>query len=137
MLLISSLSSVYYILCPSLGPNLIVFYFTENGDDVQDIVLSNDIPSNISSHAPQENNEEDGAEVIVFTMDGSDDLYGIQVTHDETGNIQKYQFKFRFGIILIYLIKKILFIFDILEQHRMVNWNQFQKRLPFFQMKIK
>lgn len=42
-------------------------------------------------------------------MDGSDDLYGIQATHDETGNIQKYQFKFRFGIILIYLRKNIVY----------------------------
>lgn len=34
-------------------------------------------------------------QVIVFSVDGSDDLYGIQFAQDEEGNMQRYQFKFR------------------------------------------
>ncbi|KAJ8965621.1 hypothetical protein NQ314_004013 [Rhamnusium bicolor] len=34
-------------------------------------------------------------QVVVFSLDGSDDLYGIQFAQDEEGNVQKYQFKFR------------------------------------------
>lgn len=38
----------------------------------------------------------DGADqVVVFTVDGSDDLFGIQIIQDDEGNTQKYQFKFR------------------------------------------
>lgn len=34
-------------------------------------------------------------QVVVFTVDGSDELYGIQIIQDDQGNSQKYQFKFR------------------------------------------
>lgn len=36
-----------------------------------------------------------GDQVVVFTVEGSDELYGIQVLLDEHGNSQKYQFKLR------------------------------------------
>nr|XP_023012759.1 uncharacterized protein LOC111502827 [Leptinotarsa decemlineata] len=34
-------------------------------------------------------------QVVIFKVEGSDDLYGIQLAQDEEGNIQKYQFQFR------------------------------------------
>ncbi|KAJ8961493.1 hypothetical protein NQ318_014741 [Aromia moschata] len=34
-------------------------------------------------------------QVVVFSVDGSDELFGIQFAQDEEGNLQKYQFKFR------------------------------------------
>lgn len=36
-----------------------------------------------------------GDQVVVFTVEGSDELYGLQVLLDEHGNSQKYQFKLR------------------------------------------
>lgn len=36
-----------------------------------------------------------GQQVILFRIDGSDDLYGLQVTQDDEGNLQKFQFKVR------------------------------------------
>lgn len=41
------------------------------------------------------NPDENGEQVVVFSVDGSDELYGIQMILDEQGNTQKYQFKFR------------------------------------------
>ncbi|XP_060525654.1 uncharacterized protein LOC132701598 [Cylas formicarius] len=35
----------------------------------------------------------DQNQVVVFTMEGSDDLYGLQVATDDHGNVRKYQFK--------------------------------------------
>ncbi|CAH1173605.1 unnamed protein product [Phaedon cochleariae] len=34
-------------------------------------------------------------QVVIFNMEGSDDLYGIQFAQDEDGNMQKYQFQVR------------------------------------------
>lgn len=39
--------------------------------------------------------ETNDQQVIVFSVEGSDDLYGIQFAQDEEGNMQRYQFKFR------------------------------------------
>lgn len=36
-----------------------------------------------------------GDQVVVFTVEGSDELYGLQVLLDEHGNSEKYQFKLR------------------------------------------
>lgn len=36
-----------------------------------------------------------GQEIVLFRIDGSDDLYGLQVAQDEEGNLQKFQFKVR------------------------------------------
>lgn len=41
-----------------------------------------------------------GQQVVVFTMEGSDDLYGMQLAQDSEGNLQKFQFKFRFVLFL-------------------------------------
>lgn len=42
-----------------------------------------------------------GQPVILFKLDGSDDLYGLQVAQDEDGNYQKFQYKVRFVILII------------------------------------
>lgn len=36
-----------------------------------------------------------GQQVVLFRIDGSDDLYGLQVAQDEHGNLQRFQFKVR------------------------------------------
>ncbi|XP_030746929.1 zinc finger and BTB domain-containing protein 11-like [Sitophilus oryzae] len=41
------------------------------------------------------NEENDNSQVVVFAVEGSDDLYGLQLSQDQEGNIQKYQFQFR------------------------------------------
>ncbi|XP_018570871.1 uncharacterized protein LOC108910663 [Anoplophora glabripennis] len=74
-------------------------------EDLHNLTLEN------SKIAPQENlqfenmspmesletneSEMNDQQVIVFSVEGSDDLYGIQFAQDEEGNMQKYQFKFR------------------------------------------
>ncbi|XP_076251028.1 uncharacterized protein LOC143190550 isoform X2 [Rhynchophorus ferrugineus] len=49
----------------------------------------------VESTNPPSNQDVDTSQLIVFTVDGSDDLYGIQMSLDPEGNIQKYQFKLR------------------------------------------
>ncbi|XP_048518594.1 uncharacterized protein LOC109546979 isoform X2 [Dendroctonus ponderosae] len=66
----------------------------EHEDESIGITNDNPVEKNCTEQI-QQNDPDDNAEVVVFTMDGSDDLYGIQMTCDETGNIRKYQFKFR------------------------------------------
>lgn len=67
-----------------------------NVDGQENIVMTEDLAPAVHDEINQESQGNDeGTEVIVFTVDGSDDLYGIQLAQDEEGNIQKYQFKFR------------------------------------------
>lgn len=42
-----------------------------------------------------------GQQVVLFKIDGSDELFGLQVVQDEDGNLQKYQFKVRYFYKLI------------------------------------
>lgn len=42
-----------------------------------------------------------GQQVVLFKIDGSEELYGLQVVQDEDGNLQKYQFKVRYFYTLI------------------------------------
>lgn len=74
---------------------------TTNDDTLEDLNLT------LSNSKDEEHNElniepsaelnitENGDQVVVFTVDGSDELYGLQMILDEQGNTQKYQFKFR------------------------------------------
>ncbi|CAG9768871.1 unnamed protein product [Ceutorhynchus assimilis] len=74
-------------------------------DDIHDITINNEeeeaVPPTVNpAEDAEEANlalEEINADnrVIVFTIDGGDDLYGIQMIKDDAGNLQKYQFKFR------------------------------------------
>lgn len=50
------------------------------------------IPEEVPEQVQEEPSEQ---QVVVFTVEGSDELFGIQVAHDEEGNLQKYQFQFR------------------------------------------
>jgi hypothetical protein len=52
----------------------------------------NFITDQILDQVPDEINDQ---QVVVYTVEGSDELYGIQVAQDEDGNYQKYQFQFR------------------------------------------
>ncbi|XP_066254729.1 uncharacterized protein [Euwallacea similis] len=57
------------------------------------------VPPNNNSEVENKDEEvtnvENNAEVVVFMLEGSKDLYGIQSTEDESGQIQRYQFTFR------------------------------------------
>lgn len=41
------------------------------------------------------NLDDAGENVVLFKVDGTDELYGVQLVQDDEGNIQKYQFQFR------------------------------------------
>lgn len=73
---------------------------TTNESTLEDLnlTLSNSKEDNVElniEHSSELNVGENGEQVVVFTVDGSDELYGIQTILDEHGNTQKYQFKFR------------------------------------------
>lgn len=42
-------------------------------------------------------------QLVVFAVEGTDDLYGVQLGRDEDGNLQKYEFKLRYGFICLVL----------------------------------
>ncbi|XP_044261958.1 uncharacterized protein LOC123009601 [Tribolium madens] len=54
--------------------------------------VENFIPEEVLEQPQEESNEQ---QVVIFTIEGSDELFGIQVAQDEDGNLQKYQFQFR------------------------------------------
>lgn len=67
-------------------------------EDLNNITLSNSKEDNNVEQFTESdylNIGDSGDQVVVFTVAGSDDLYGIQIIQDEQGNTQKYQFKFR------------------------------------------
>ncbi|EEZ97368.1 protein suppressor of hairy wing [Tribolium castaneum] len=54
--------------------------------------VENFISEEIFEQPQEESNDQ---QVVVFSIEGSDELFGIQVAQDEEGNLQKYQFQFR------------------------------------------
>ncbi|CAH0553228.1 unnamed protein product [Brassicogethes aeneus] len=60
--------------------------------DLHNIALEQ--PENVQFESIDEANQDLQNQVIVFKVDGSDELYGMQMVQDEHGNIEKYQFKF-------------------------------------------
>ncbi|KAL1505916.1 hypothetical protein ABEB36_005365 [Hypothenemus hampei] len=65
-------------------------------DELNNLTIENNDSLNLKQKADnvEELNNKNG-EIVVFTMDGSNDLYGIQLSVDDEGRVQKYQFKFR------------------------------------------
>lgn len=60
--------------------------------------MNNNSPPDVIEEKTTEETKNDNPDMVVFTMEGSDDLYGIQLMQDESGQMQKYQFKFRFVV---------------------------------------
>lgn len=86
--------------------------------------MNNNSPPNVLEEKTSEETKNDNPDMVVFTMEGSDDLYGIQLMQDESGQMQKYQFKFRFVAIFH---KKGVFDEINLGKQLKVSWNQFLK----------
>lgn len=66
--------------------------------DLHDVTLSHskiDDQNEILSSDCIVQEESQEQQVVIFTVEGSDDLYGLQVTQDEEGNIRRYQFQLR------------------------------------------
>ncbi|XP_056630095.1 uncharacterized protein LOC130440788 [Diorhabda sublineata] len=60
--------------------------------DNEKLIVNHDVASNI------ENDNLDSAEteqVVIFNVGESQEVYGIQISHDEEGNTHRYQFQFR------------------------------------------
>lgn len=54
----------------------------------------------------------DKDQVVLFKIDDSDDLYGVQVVQDTEGNLQKYQFKVRYAFILFQKSKNLYYFLN-------------------------
>ncbi|KAG5891583.1 hypothetical protein JTB14_022248 [Gonioctena quinquepunctata] len=68
----------------------------ETLEDLPNTTVGNTEHSETSSESGNINFIESGEQqVVVFKLEGSDDLYGVQIAQDEEGNYQKYQFQFR------------------------------------------
>lgn len=69
-------------------------------NDISDVTINNSVIHQEDSEAgvAEENNVIDinSGQVVLFRVDGTDELYGFQLIHDEDGNLQKYQFKVRY-----------------------------------------
>nr|CAH7768507.1 unnamed protein product [Callosobruchus chinensis] len=69
-------------------------------EEAQSIVL-NELPIEDHSDNTLENTNDtdqvqnEGDQVIIYSVEGSDELFGIQIAQDEEGNLQKYQFQYR------------------------------------------
>ncbi|CAH1963430.1 unnamed protein product [Acanthoscelides obtectus] len=60
-----------------------------NEEHIEESTLEN----NTNNETDQVQNE--GNQVIIFNVEGSDELFGLQLAEDEEGNLQKYQFQYR------------------------------------------
>ncbi|GJQ72628.1 putative zinc finger protein [Trypoxylus dichotomus] len=71
-------------------------------NDISDATINTSLiqGDDIEETHPEENNGIDvnNGQVVLFKVDGSDELYGFQLIHDDDGNLQKYQFKVRQNI---------------------------------------
>lgn len=89
---------------------------SSSGDLLND-TLSNKANSNDSNHLLMNDETEDntvdiaGQQVVLFKVGESEELYGIQLAQDDEGNIQKYQFKIRYNLYILFIgnILSILF----------------------------
>nr|XP_022908952.1 probable serine/threonine-protein kinase kinX [Onthophagus taurus] len=85
-------------------------YITTNGDgtqylsilDSQNEIVLNEMNDVDFEHNPMSQPEEEGGvsdeqggQVVLYRVDDSDELYGVQFLQDETGILRKYQFKVR------------------------------------------
>ncbi|VEN63791.1 unnamed protein product [Callosobruchus maculatus] len=69
-------------------------------EEAQSIALNEQHIEDNSEHTLENTNQTDqaqneGDQVIIYSVEGSDELYGIQIAQDEEGNLQKYQFQYR------------------------------------------
>ncbi|CAG9859556.1 unnamed protein product [Phyllotreta striolata] len=72
-------------------------------EDMPDLTLTEsklNVEESVGFENPTVENENnfaltDSGEVVIFNVEGSDELYGIQFAEDGDGNIHKYQFQFR------------------------------------------
>lgn len=88
----------------TLTDNINETYMTATDDNTQyfSVLETTDLNDTLENNVLFENAyEEDTSEnveknqVVLYKIDDSEDLYGIQVAHDAEGNLQKYQFKVR------------------------------------------
>nr|CAI5845279.1 unnamed protein product [Callosobruchus analis] len=69
-------------------------------EEAQSIALNEQHIEDNTDNTLENTNETDqgqneGEQVIVYSVEGSDELFGIQIAQDEEGNLQKYQFQYR------------------------------------------
>lgn len=61
-----------------------------------EMVQEHSLESDNNPNDPAATVDMGGQQVILFRIDGSEELYGLQVAQDEEGNLQKFQFKVRY-----------------------------------------
>ncbi|KRT80508.1 zinc finger protein [Oryctes borbonicus] len=71
-------------------------------NDISDVTINSSViqGNDVEGTHLEENSSIDvnNGQVVLFKVDGSDELYGFQLIHDDEGNLQKYQFKVRQNI---------------------------------------
>lgn len=69
-------------------------------NDISDVTINDSgIHGDDVEEAPLEGNnciDINNGQVVLFKVDGSEELYGFQLVSDEQGNLQKYQYKVRY-----------------------------------------
>lgn len=74
-------------------------------NDITDATINNSVIQEVDiGETPTEEStciDINNGQVVLFKVDGSEELYGFQLIHDDAGGLQKYQFKVRYAYSII------------------------------------